>query len=64
MAQRWFPTSNGKGWYTLDSGNAEDWFELMKNANGVPRITSVNQRAAAHHVHQQAQDGEDPTPQE
>ena len=45
MAQRWFPTSNGKGRYTLDTPNADEWLELMKTANGVASITSVNQRA-------------------
>ena len=45
MAQRWFPTPNGKGRYTLDTANADEWLELMKTANGVASITSVNQRA-------------------
>jgi len=63
MAQKWFPTPNGKGRYTLDAANTEEWLELMKTANGVASITSVNQRAADHRVHQQAQDGEDPTPE-
>ena len=45
MVQKWFPTSNGKGRYTLDTANAEEWLELMKTANGDASITSVNQRA-------------------
>ena len=45
MALKWVPTSNGKGWVQVGRRNAEEWLELMKTANGVASITSVNQRA-------------------
>ena len=45
MALKWVLTPNGKGRVQVGRRNAEEWLELMKTANGVASITSVNQRA-------------------
>ena len=45
MAIKWVPTPNGKGRVQVGRRNADEWLELMKTANGVASITSVNQRA-------------------